>query len=173
MAERARHSLEEVNRLDAETFEEVFGSVYEQSPWVAREAWQKRPFRDGEDLGEAMRGVVERGGEERLLGLLRAHPDLAARVDELQGLTDESRREQAAAGLLDLSAEECGVLRALNAEYRERFGFPFIICARLNDPGTILAALRSRLEHSREEEVEEAWRQVQKIADLRLRDLVD
>jgi len=99
--------------------------------------------------------------------MIRAHPDLVGRA----ALTAESAREQAGAGLNQLSPEEIALFQRHNAAYREKFGFPFVICARLNKKEAILAGFERRLPHSREQEIQAALEEIFKIAELRLRDL--
>ncbi|HEY4282773.1 MAG TPA: 2-oxo-4-hydroxy-4-carboxy-5-ureidoimidazoline decarboxylase, partial [Chthoniobacterales bacterium] len=84
----------------------------------------------------------------------------------------ESSREQATAGLGELSSEEIARFRDYNTRYRERFGFPFVICARLNKKDAILQAFPIRLQNSRQQEMETALREIFKIAELRLKDLI-
>jgi 2-oxo-4-hydroxy-4-carboxy-5-ureidoimidazoline decarboxylase len=110
--------------------------------------------------------------EQRQLALIRAHPDLAGRLAQQHKLTAESTREQASAGLTRLTDEELAVFQANNAAYLARFGFPFIICARLNNRATILAAMQSRLGNSPETEFHAALGEIEKIALLRLNDLL-
>lgn len=103
------------------------------------------------------------------MSLIRAHPDLAGNAL----LSAESQSEQKSAGLATLSAEETKQFRDCNRQYRERFGFPFVICARLHKKEAILRAFPERLKHSREKEIETALGEIYKIAELRLRDLVE
>jgi 2-oxo-4-hydroxy-4-carboxy-5-ureidoimidazoline decarboxylase len=103
------------------------------------------------------------------LSLIRAHPDLVGS----QLLTPESANEQVSAGLGQLSSDEIERFQAYNSRYRERFGFPFVICARLNKKQAILDAFPIRLQNSKEQEMETALREILKIAELRLRDLVE
>ena len=119
-----------------------------------------------------MVGVVEEAGREKHLALFRAHPDLAGRLAQRGELTPESTREQAAAGLAAADAGVIERIRALNDRYRQRFGFPFIICARLNHADAILRAMESRLENDPERECRTALEEIAKIARLRLADLV-
>jgi OHCU decarboxylase len=119
-------------------------------------------------LHRALCGIVSTASEEEKLALIRAHPDLVGRAV----LTRESQDEQTRAGLLDLSDDEVRIFQRYNEEYRERFGFPFVICARLNKKEAILRAFPQRLEHSREKEIETALEEIYKIAELRLRDLI-
>jgi 2-oxo-4-hydroxy-4-carboxy-5-ureidoimidazoline decarboxylase len=87
-------------------------------------------------------------------------------------LTAESQGEQAAAGLADLSAEEVALFREHNAAYREKFGFPFIICARLNKKEAILEAFPRRLANDAATEAAAALEEIHKIAALRLHDIL-
>ena len=104
--------------------------------------------------------------------LINAHPDLVGRA-ALQGtLTPESTGEQASAGLNRLTAEETALFQTLNQSYRDKFGFPFVICARLNKKEAILVGFRTRLEHSRDTEIKTALEEIAKIARLRLEDLI-
>ena len=102
------------------------------------------------------------------MSLIRAHPALVGRAI----LTSASQAEQASAGLGDLTPDEMAFFERFNCTYRERFGFPFVICARLNKKDAVLAAFPERLRHSREKEIETALEEIYKIADLRLCDLV-
>ncbi|WP_339528216.1 2-oxo-4-hydroxy-4-carboxy-5-ureidoimidazoline decarboxylase, partial [Pseudomonas sp. EL_65y_Pfl2_R96] len=60
---------------------------------------------------------------------------------------------------------------ALNRAYRDRFGFPFIICVRRTDKAGILAAMRRRLSNDRDTEIESAIAEIGAIVRLRLEDL--
>jgi len=163
------HSLAELNSCDQAAFVAALGGLFEHSPWVAEETAGRRPFRDGIQLHAELCAAMRRAPRERQLALIRAHPDLAER---LEGLTAASRREQSGAGLDLLGAVELEEFRSLNTAYRERFGFPFVICARLHAKEAILAAMRARLRHAPEEEFSAALAEIEKIAWLRLQDVV-
>ena len=158
--------------MDRSSFVGRVGWVYEHSPWVAEKAWEHRPFADLDALHSAMDAIVQAAPEEKRLALIQAHPDLAGRQAKLGQLTDASSREQAEAGLKGLAADLTAELDRQNTAYREKFGFPFIICARLENVNTILHALRNRLEHDRETEVILALKEISKIARLRLMDAI-
>jgi OHCU decarboxylase len=160
--------METVDRLDHDAFVARFGGVFEASPWVAERAWAARPFGSLDALYQAMLDAVERAPREVKMGLIRSHPDLAARVS----MTPESEREQAAAGLDHLTQEQFERITWLTTAYRARFGFPFIVCAREHTPDTIIAAAERRTESGPEEEEQTALSEIAKIARLRLVDLV-
>jgi 2-oxo-4-hydroxy-4-carboxy-5-ureidoimidazoline decarboxylase len=149
-----------------------FGGVFEESPWIAREAWEARPFGSVDELHAAMVRVVDVAPASARLELIRAHPDLAGKAAIAGELTPESTREQAAAGLDRLTPEQYERITALTAAYRERFGFPFVVCAREHTPDSIIATAARRLEADPDEEEQTALNEIAKIARLRLADLV-
>jgi OHCU decarboxylase len=167
-----RHTVAEINSLSCTEFVGLMGGVFEHSPWIAERTWAKRPFGSVDQLHGALCDAVKMAGLEKQLALLRAHPDLVGRLAQESQLTKESAHEQASAGLDRLAPEEVARFRSNNAAYHERFGFPFIICARLNKKEAILAGFSLRLHHSCEEEIKTALEEVYKIAELRLRDLI-
>ncbi len=160
--------LAELNAMDRVEFVRLVGPVFEHSPWVAARTEQLRPFASREALHAALVATVENSTEEEKVCLIRAHPDLIG-DDEL---TTASKREQASAGLQDATPEEAKEFREYNRQYRERFGFPFVICARLNKKEAIARAFPVRLRNSREQEIRIALQEISKIAELRLKDLV-
>jgi OHCU decarboxylase len=175
MALSARHlrlSIDEVEAMDADEFVAALGQTVEHSQWVAREAWRRRPFGSTAALELAFEAAVRTAPPERHLELLRAHPELAGREAAAGGLTDSSAREQRAARLDRLAPDELAALNNLNADYRERFGFPFIACVREHSVASLLAWGRARLERDAEAEAATALAEVGKIVALRLRELV-
>jgi len=179
-------TVDEVNDLDQRRFVERFGSLYESSPWVAEEAWRGRPFGDLRELHEAFARAVYEAPRERQMDLIQAHPDLAGKAAVAGELTPESTSEQASAGLDRLTPQEYEAFTEMNTGYREKFGFPMIVCAREHTKmpstadetptitkETILQNARDRLKNSREEEIEIALGEIAKIARFRLEDLVE
>jgi 2-oxo-4-hydroxy-4-carboxy-5-ureidoimidazoline decarboxylase len=171
MAE-SKLTIEKINALDQQEFVARLGSLFEGSPWIAAEAWGSRPFEGVEHLHRALCAVMYGAPVERQVALIAAHPDLVGRAALAGTLTPESTREQASAGLGHLSPEEIATFTRLNRSYRDRFGFPFVICARENKKESILAGFASRLDNSREQEIATALGEIAKIARLRLLDAV-
>jgi len=165
-------SLQHVNQLDQASFITLCGGFFEHSPWIAEQAWQRRPFRSLDHLHQAMCGIVASSPRDQQLALIRAHPDLVGRLAREGRLTASSTAEQAAAGLNQLSALEAEAFDRYNAEYQSRFGFPFVICARQNKKEAILAAFPIRLQNDRDQEISTALLEIYKIAGLRLMDAV-
>jgi len=160
-----------LNNLGRESFVKKIGPVFEHSPWIADEAWSKRPFAGLDSLHRALCDTVKNSGEEKQLALIRAHPDLVGKLALAGQLTTESTGEQASAGLNKLSQQEVDLFQKQNAAYKNKFGFPFVICARLNKKEAIIAGFERRLNNSREQEIKTALEEIFKIAKLRLRDL--
>jgi 2-oxo-4-hydroxy-4-carboxy-5-ureidoimidazoline decarboxylase len=165
-------TLAALNALDEAGFVAALGHLFEHSPWVAQLTWPRRPFRDVAQLQAELTATMRAASRERQLALIQAHPDLAGRLARQQQLTAESTREQASAGLNQLTAAELAEFQRLNDAYRTRFGFPFIICARLNAKDSILSAMRTRLSHASTEEFAAALGEIEKIAALRLADVL-
>jgi 2-oxo-4-hydroxy-4-carboxy-5-ureidoimidazoline decarboxylase len=149
------------------------GALFEHSPWVAEAAWRKRPFRTVAELEDALEAAMREAPLDRQLELIRAHPELAGREAQERTLTRESSHEQASAGLDRLTADEFEALQRLNRSYRERFGFPLIVCVREHTKDSIIAWGNARLEHSRDQEIDTALGEIVKIARLRLGDLIE
>ena len=165
-------SLSRLNDASEEDFIAALGGIYEHSDWVPRGLVKQRPFPNTETLRIAMQQCVESASEPEKLVLIRSHPDLAGKLAKAGKLTDESTREQAGLGLDRLQDEEYEQFQIYNDRYRGKFGFPFIICARLTTKQGILMAFKERFENSQEAEIAEALKQIHEIARLRLEDLM-
>jgi len=162
--------LKRLNQMNAHGFVRTIGHVFEHSPWIAEQAFRAHPFHSVAELHQKLCDTVKQASDEQKLALIRAHPDLVGRM--AQPLTPQSQSEQAAAGLTQLTDDEREAFSAYNEAYREQFGFPFVICARENKKGAILAAFPRRLRHTREREIDVALDEICKIAHLRLLDTV-
>lgn len=161
-------TLEDVNKMNRTEFVEALGWIFEHSPWVADRAYGDAPYSSLASLHEAMTNAVRYASREEQLTLLRAHPDLAGKLQ----MTNASVKEQRGAGLTDLTPEEFADFTACNAEYTARFGIPFIMAVRGQNKYTIREAMGRRLDNSAEEEFETALRQVFRITRFRLEDLI-
>ena len=154
-----------------EDFIARFGGVFEHSPFIAERAYDSGMLfvpLTAKGVHEAMVSVYRKAGREERLGVLRAHPDLAGRLAVAGELTEESRNEQAGAGLDLLTPQEHARFTELNTAYTEKFGFPFIIAVKGLDKHEILDAFERRIHNSPEQEFETAAAQVERIAGLRL-----
>jgi 2-oxo-4-hydroxy-4-carboxy-5-ureidoimidazoline decarboxylase len=165
-------SLSTLNTFNQAAFANALHFAFELSPWVVERAWDARPFAGVEAMHDAMMAVLDAASTADKLALIRAHPELAGKAAIAKQLTAESNAEQASAGLDRLTPDEFARFHALNAAYNARFGFPFIICVRLNDKASILAAMHARLSNDEAAEIAEAITQIGLISKLRLLDAV-
>jgi len=165
-------TLDQVNALSRDDFVATFGDVAEHSPWVAERAAVKRPYADREAMAEAFIDAIFDAGEAEKLALVRAHPDLAGRAAVAGNIAEESKREQAGAGLHNLTAEEFARFTELNDAYRARFQFPFILAVKGADKHQILRSFQQRIGKEPEAELAMAIRQVARIVTFRIEDRV-
>jgi OHCU decarboxylase len=161
--------------MDRADFVQRFGGVFEHSPFIAERAFDAGMIEEpltALDVHDAMAMIFRTSGVEERLGVLRAHPDLAGKLAIAGELTEDSRTEQAGAGLDRLTAPEHARFTQLNTAYVEKFGFPFIIAVKGLTKDDILAAFEMRINNSRDQEFDTACQQVEKIAKLRLESLL-
>lgn len=145
-----------------------YKTLFEHSPWVVERAAERQPF---DDLHAGLMQVVEDASDEERLALIRAHPELAGKAAIAGDLTEESKAEQASAGLDRLTPEEFAEFHKLNSRYTEHFGFPFIICVRWTNKEGILREMRRRLGNDRAGEIDTAMAEIGRIVALRLEDM--
>jgi 2-oxo-4-hydroxy-4-carboxy-5-ureidoimidazoline decarboxylase len=165
--------LNQLNDTDATRFVELLGGVFEHSPWVAERAYMLGPFSTRKNLHEVMVNIVRQAPKPKRLELLCLHPELAGKEAAKGLLSRASKNEQAGAGLGQCSSEELARIKQFNQDYKNRFGFPFIIAVSGLDKDQILEAMRRRLENSSDEEFATAIAEVENIAWHRLTALVN
>ncbi|MFN4204258.1 MAG: allantoinase PuuE [Tabrizicola sp.] len=165
--------FERPSQMSRERFVERFGSIFEHSPWIADRAWalELGPAHDSAaGLHNALARIFRSASAEERLRVLRAHPDLAGKLATARRLTPESTAEQASAALDALTDGERSAFQRLNAAYVQKHGFPFIIAVRDNTKASILAAFHTRIDNDSASEFATACAQVERIAELRLKD---
>ncbi|MEX0302601.1 MAG: 2-oxo-4-hydroxy-4-carboxy-5-ureidoimidazoline decarboxylase, partial [Leisingera sp.] len=163
------------SRMERGEFVDTYGSIFEHSPWIADRAFDLElgPAHDcAAGVHNALCRIFRTASEEERLGVLTAHPDLAGKLAAAGRLTAESTSEQASAGLDMLTDEERESFTRLNTEYVEKHGFPFIIAVRDHNKASIMEAFHRRIHNDRATEFDEACRQVERIAQFRLQDLL-
>jgi N-carbamoyl-L-amino-acid hydrolase len=171
-------TLDQLNAADQPTFTALLDGTYEHSPWVAAQAWLRRPpggFGSYAALKHALATAVREAPAEQQLALIRSHPELAGKAMVSKNLTAESTNEQSKAGLADCTAEEFAKLHSLNAAYNAKFGWPFMLAVR-GPRGTglsrqqIIATFERRLAGHPDFERAEALRNIHRVAEIRLND---
>jgi 2-oxo-4-hydroxy-4-carboxy-5-ureidoimidazoline decarboxylase len=168
-----RLTLDHLNAASATDFVAALGEIFEHAPWVAEAAAARRPYATVTALHAAMQDAVDAADEASKIAFLRGHPELGGKVARAGAMADASKQEQGALGLDRLSDDEFARFETLNAAYRARFGFPFIICVRRHTRDSILDRFEGRLAHSGPEELAAALAEIGHITRLRLADRVE
>lgn len=161
--------IEQLEKYSNEQFIELFGEIFEHSPWIAEKALKERPFQSVDETFEVMRKIVEKSSYDKKLALILEHPELGKRIK----MSEASVREQSGAGLDSLSPEEFEIFSATNKAYMGKFDFPFIIAVAGKDKNDILSAMKVRLNNSREAEFNTALNEIYKIAKIRFDAIIE
>ena len=167
--------LERPSQMTRDRFVERFGGIFEHSPWIAEGAWSLElgPAHDcATGLHNALARIFRSATPDQRMAVLRAHPDLAGKLAAAKRLTPESTAEQASAALDALTDDERARFTELNTAYVAKHGFPFIIAVRDNTKASILQAFETRISNDTATEFSTACAQVERIAELRLKDIL-
>jgi 2-oxo-4-hydroxy-4-carboxy-5-ureidoimidazoline decarboxylase len=162
------YSLGEINAMPAADFAAALGDVFEHAPWVAERAAADRPYPTVAALHDGLMQAVHGVPVATQLAFVRGHPELGGKLARAGAMTAASRSEQGGVGLDRLDDEEFARFARLNAAYRERFGFPFIICVRRHARASILAEFERRLGNDPATELATALAEIGHITRLRL-----
>ena len=162
------NSIDKVNKLNKSDFISIFGNVFEKTEWIAQKSYDSKPYKNFEELFSKMMEVFENTNKESHIKILNAHPDLAIG----KRLTEDSKNEQQNASLNQCTNEEFLEFKKLNEEYKKKFGFPFITAVKGKNKEEILNSFRQRITNNINLEFEEAKKQVKKIANFRLSEII-
>ncbi len=158
-----------INLLTKKEFLSIFGNIFEKSDWIADEVFNLKPFKDSNDLIIKMINIYENSSNEKLIKIFNLHPQLAIE----KSLTSFSSKEQTGAKLNHCTKEELEEFQRLNADYKKKFGFPYIMAVKGKNKNEILNNFRQRIKNSSKIEFDEAKDQVRKIASIRLEEILE
>ena len=161
-------SINKFNKLSKAEFISIFGNIFEKTEWVAEKCYESKPYNNFDELVSKMMKIFENIEKERHLEILNSHPDLAVE----KKLTKDSKKEQKNASLNQCTEEEFLEFKKLNEEYKKKFGFPFIVAVKGKNKEEILNSFRQRITNNINLEFEEAKKQVKKIANFRLSEII-
>ena len=161
-------TIDNINNLNKTDFLLIFGNVFEKTESVALEAFKSKPFKDFDDIILKMLNIYESYPKDKILEIFNLHPELVV----AKKLTSESKSEQTSAKLNECSNEEYEEFKKLNLEYKKKFKFPFIIAVKGKNKEEILNSFRQRITNNINLEFEEAKKQVKKIANFRLSEII-
>jgi OHCU decarboxylase len=164
-------TLSELNALPASEAERELLACCGSRAW-AREVAAGRPYVDVEVLLSSSDWVWSRLAPDDWLEAFAKHPRIGDRAAATATGTERrwSDREQSRAQEGD--AAVLAELATANAEYEDRFGHVFLICATGKSADEILANARLRLNNHPERELHVAAEEQRRIMHLRLRKLL-
>jgi len=163
------NSIEKVNQLSENDFISTFGNVFEKTNWIANKAFNSKPYKNFDEFVSIIIKIYENSSKEDCLKIFNAHPELAVE----KKLTEDSHKEQRGANLNRCNNEEFSEFKNLNIEYRNKFGFPFIIAVKGKSKNEILNNFRRRIKNEINLEFNEAKEQVKKIATFRINEIIN
>jgi len=161
-------SIDKFNKLSKVEFISIFGNIFEKTEWIAERCYESKPYNNLDELVSKMMKIFENSEKEKHLEILNSHPDLAVE----KRLTENSKNEQKNASLNQCNDKEFVEFKNLNEEYKKKFGFPFIIAVKKKNKEEILNSFRQRITNNINLEFEEAKKQVKKIANFRLSEII-
>ena len=161
-------SIDKFNKLSKTEFISIFGNIFEKTEWIAERCYESKPYNNPDELVSKMMKIFENSEKEKHLEILNSHPDLVVE----KRLTENSKNEQKNARLNQCSDKEFLEFKNLNEEYKKKFGFPFIIAVKGKNKEEILNSFRQRITNNINLEFEEAKKQVKKIANFRLGEII-
>ena len=161
-------SIDKFNKLSKTEFISIFGNIFEKTEWIAERCYESKPYNNLDELVSKIMKIFENIEKERHLEILNSHPDLAVE----KKLTEDSKNEQKNASLNQCTDEEFVEFKKLNEKYKKKFGFPFIIAVKGKNKEEILNSFRQRITNNINLEFEEAKKQVKKIANFRLSEII-
>ena len=162
--------MQSINEISKKEFISLFKNVFEKSEWIADDLYNSRPFSNFNDLENKIIKIFDKLSDEKKLIVLINHPDLANK-SKISTLTKESGNEQIGSKLDQCSEDEYNEFKNLNIQYKNKFGFPFILAVSGKDKNEILLNFKKRLLLNKDNEFKEAIIQVKKIANLRLQQI--
>ena len=160
--------IDKFNKLSKSEFISAFGNIFEKTEWIAERCYESKPYNNLDQLISKMMEIFENTEKEKHLEILNSHPNLAVE----KKLTYDSKNEQKNASLNQCTNEEFMEFKKLNEEYKKKFGFPFIIAVKGKNKEEILINFRQRITNNINSEFEEAKKQVKKIANFRLSEII-
>ena len=163
------NSIEKVNQLSENDFIGTFGNVFEKTNWIANKAFNSKPYKSFDEFISTIIKIYEKSSKEDCLKIFNAHPELAVE----KKLTEDSHKEQRGANLNRCNNEEFSEFKNLNIEYRNKFGFPFIIAVKGKSKNEIFNNFRRRIKNKINLEFNEAKEQVKKIATFRINEIIN
>lgn len=162
------YTVDELNTMSATDFEHSLSSIFEDTTWPIAIVAKQRPFTGFVNMYIDIVNAVEQSGADKQLELIKSHPELACKNLRNDKIAAHSQNEQSGAGLNECTQAEASELAHLNQQYREKFGFPFLLAVKNATKAQIFSSLKTRMNNSKETELTIALQQEYKIVLFRL-----
>lgn len=163
-------TIDELNKMSQAQYEQSLDKIFEKAPWAIKQAGQKRPYKGFVDMYEGIIGTVKGANYETQLALIQSHPDLACKGIRGANIAQHSQNEQSGAGLNECTQQEADLLKNLNKQYKQKFGFPFMLAVKGYNKAEIIDQFQKRINNNKQQEFDTALQQVYKVIMWRLLD---
>ena len=166
--------IQDVNNLSSEEFVENFNNIFEKTSSISISSEKKRPFNNKKEMIETFINEFDNLNIDSKKNVLKNHPDLGNKLKITSDLTEMSKNEQRNVGLYNCTEDEFLLFKKMNDEYKSKFSIPFIFAVKGANKSIIIDEFKRRLINENIElEMEEAIKQVKKIAKFRLNEIID
>jgi OHCU decarboxylase len=164
-------SLAELNELSREQAERELLTCCGSQAW-ARQVAAERPYADLDALFTASDRIWSALSPDDWLEAFSKHPRIGGRPVKVTADVERRWSEAEQSRARDAQPAVLAELAAANAEYENRFGHVFLICATDKSADEILRQARERLHNDAERELRVAAEEQRRITHLRLRKLL-
>ena len=166
--------IQDVNNLSSEEFIKNFNNIFEKTSSISISSEKKRPFNNKKEMIETFINEFDNLNIDSKKNVLKNHPDLGNKLKITSDLTEMSKNEQRNVGLDNCTEDEFLLFKKMNDEYKSKFSIPFIFAVKGANKSIIIDEFKRRLINENIElEMEEAIKQVKKIAKFRLNEIID
>ena len=166
--------IQDVNNLSSEEFIKNFNNIFEKTSSISISSEKKRPFINKKEMIETFINEFDNLNIDSKKNVLKNHPDLGNKLKITSDLTEMSKNEQRNVGLDKCTEDEFLLFKKMNDEYKSKFSIPFIFAVKGANKSIIIDEFKRRLIiENIELEIEEAIKQVKKIAKFRLNEIID
>ncbi|GAB6070596.1 hypothetical protein JCM30760_16930 [Thiomicrorhabdus hydrogeniphila] len=162
-------TLDELNKLPTKSFLEQCKSLLEHCDWVLPVLEESRPFMSALDMQNKLAVAIKNAPLGLQKQALQLHPKLG--VGKAQPGFSQSEQQQA--GLSSLSEDELMLFKKLNHEYENKMGYPFVVAVTGMNKTQILTLMQQRLNQTEEIEWPVSVAELIKIAQIRVKKLID
>lgn len=157
--------LQQLNAAETSIAVDFFLSCCASIHW-AEQLEKRRPFHDAQALLSASDEIWQSCQEKDILEAFAGHPQIGDLTALKNKFATSASAEQGQ--IVHASESTLLALQQRNIEYKEKFGFIFIVCASGKSAEEMLGLLEERIVHHYDEELAIGASEQNKITHLRL-----